>query len=341
MSGANTTGLVFNLENLRSGEDYDAEITITDRFGMTSEIKQVSFKTTGALSGIDTAIHPVSGYGQVLAIWPTQVYISVGNSYSAERYNLVIRDSQGNTGLNVTMGYNCTFTNNENGILVSGFSTNSHYTYTLTSITNGALPPVSGSFQTATSNDGTYPQNIPLQGITQTPTSIFLAFTPSENLRTFMFILTDQVTQAVRSYCFFDLVGGILKYFLLNGLDSGRLYAIKYIMIDTCGNYRMASWLSVGTNFYDETPPAITSNTLTQRTATTAKLHLVTSELLNKLRIRYRIIGTTQWTEQTLAPSTTSFDVNISGLLSGQAYEYQYILDDNSGNQYLTEWVRV
>lgn len=110
-------------------------------------------------------------------------------------------------------------------------------------------------------------------------------------------------------------------------------------MFDTNGNIGSSNFnMIISTPAYDQTPPAIVTNTLTQKTATTAKLHLVTSEQLNKLRIRYRVIGTTQWIEQALTPSTTSFDVNLSGLLSGQSYEYQYVLDDSSGNQLLTEW---
>ena len=90
-----------------------------------------------------------------------------------------------------------------------------------------------------------------------------------------------------------------------------------------------------------ETPPQITSNTLTAKTATAATLHIVTTGLLKKLRTRYRIVGTTTWTEQVLIPTTLAFDVNLAGLISGQLYEYQYVLEDNSGNQSVMEWARV
>ncbi len=91
----------------------------------------------------------------------------------------------------------------------------------------------------------------------------------------------------------------------------------------------------------DETPPAVVTSTVTAKTATTATIHVVTSELLKKLRVRYRVIGTTQWIEQTLIPTTLAFDINLINLLAGQAYEYQYTLDDKSDNQSLTEWVGV
>ena len=113
-------------------------------------------------------------------------------------------------------------------------------------------------------------------------------------------------------------------------------------MFDNSGNIGSSTFnINVITSVYDNMPPILTTNTLTDRTDTTAKLHLVTSELLRKCKIRYRIIGDTQWMEQVLNPSSMVFDVNLSNLLSGQAYEYQYTLEDNSGNQSITEWVGI
>ena len=63
------------------------------------------------------------------------------------------------------------------------------------------------------------------------------------------------------------------------------------------------------------------------------------NEILKKLKIRYRIVGTTEWLEQTILPTGTAFDVTLTGLLAGQSYEYQYTLEDQSANQTLTEWV--
>ena len=154
--------------------------------------------------------------------------------------------------------------------------------------------------------------------------------------------MTDQLTQIVKRYYFFDIPANITTMFLLNGLDAGRSYAIKWLMFDTSGNIGGSTFnINVTTPVYDETPPSIITNTLTQRTDTTATFNLTTSELLKRLRIRYRIIGSDIWTEQELVPTALSFNVSLSGLLAGQQYEYQYVLDDSSNNQYLTEWERV
>lgn len=56
------------------------------------------------------------------------------------------------------------------------------------------------------------------------------------------------------------------------------------------------------------------------------------------MKVRCRIAGTTNWTEQLISPTAIAFDVNLTGLLAGQAYEYQYLMEDNAGNQTLTEW---
>jgi hypothetical protein len=53
------------------------------------------------------------------------------------------------------------------------------------------------------------------------------------------------------------------------------------------------------------------------------------------------MVGATAWDELVATPTTLDFDVDISGLSAGQEYEYQYILDDNSNNQLITEWVKI
>jgi hypothetical protein len=110
-------------------------------------------------------------------------------------------------------------------------------------------------------------------------------------------------------------------------------------MIDMSGNANGSTMtLNVSTPALDETPPVLVQNIVIERTETTAKLHVVTNELLKKLKIRYRIVGSAEWLEQTILPSAMAFDVNLTGLLSVQSYEYQYTLEDKSGNQTLTEW---
>ena len=99
--------------------------------------------------------------------------------------------------------------------------------------------------------------------------------------------------------------------------------------------------ITTSTPVLDETPPQVTSNTLTAQTATSATFHVVTTELLKKIRIRYRIVGTTTWTEIVIIPTALAFDVSLTNLLAGQLYEYQYVLDDKSDNQSITEWVGV
>jgi len=112
-------------------------------------------------------------------------------------------------------------------------------------------------------------------------------------------------------------------------------------MLDTSGNYSLSGGIITATSVYDETPPVITESTLVERTDTTVRLHLITNELLKKIRARYRVVGTTEWLEQELIPTALAFDINFAGLIAGQLYEYQYVLEDNSGNQTITEWEKV
>ena len=51
-------------------------------------------------------------------------------------------------------------------------------------------------------------------------------------------------------------------------------------------------------------------------------------------------MGSDLWDEIVLIPETLDFDITLTGLLAGREYEYQYILEDNSGNQFITEWIR-
>ena len=131
----------------------------------------------------------------------------------------------------------------------------------------------------------------------------------------------------------------MLKFFLLDGLEAEHSYKVNWTMLDTSGNNIQYYDSVLATPSLDEMPPSIISNVVTARTATTAKLHVVTNELLKKLKVRYRIVGTTEWLEQTVLPTSTAFDISLTGLLSGQSYEYQYTLEDKSANQTLTEWV--
>ena len=203
----------------------------------------------------------------------------------------------------------------------------------------GDIAPVSGTFWTALGNDTTPPNTAGFSLTGKDPYSRLLAITPTENLRMLEVTLTDTVTLAVKRYYFFDLVANVTQYFLLDGLTPGRTYTQKWLMIDMSGNGSGQPFnINVMTPALDETPPSITQNTLVERTATTAKFHVVTSEILKKLKIRYRIVGTDEWLEQTILPTGTAFDVTLTGLLTGQSYEYQYTLEDQSANQTLTEW---
>jgi hypothetical protein len=341
---AKTNGVVFDLENLRSGQDYDAEITITDRFGVTSAIKAVSFKTTGNLSPNDLAIHAVSGFGKVLATLTTQVYISLyheklANPY-AEQYNITVRDAQGNpvnwTAQGASIG------TMDNGLLINGLSANTQYSYTILVTSRADIAPVSGTFKTAPGGDTTAPQTSSMSFGPKDPTSLVYGITPLESLKALLVTLTDQVTQIIKKYYFSDIATSVAKVFLLDGLDAGKRYLIKWLMFDTSGNISASNMnIILSTPALDETPPVVTENTLTERTDTTATFHLVSGEPIKKLRVRYRLVGDTLRTEQVLIPVGLAFDVNLAGLTPGQIYEYQYAIEDNAGNLTLTEWEKV
>jgi len=218
---------------------------------------------------------------------------------------------------------------------------NAQYTYTLVVVSRGDILPVSGSFSTSAGADTTTPNGSILLKSKDSHNRLF-GITPVETLKALLVTLTDQVTQVIKRYYFFNIAANVASLFLLDSLDAGRLYAIKWLMFDTSGNIGGSTMnIIVSTPLYDETPPALSENALTDRTDTTATLHLVTNELLKRLRIRYRLIGAYEWLEQELIPTALEFDVNLAGLVSGQGYEYQYILEDSSGNQTITEWAGV
>ncbi len=125
--------------------------------------------------------------------------------------------------------------------------------------------------------------------------------------------------------------------------EGQRQYALKLLMFDMSGMYSMMTYgdYVVSTPALDEMPPTLTENALIDRADITAKLHLAFSEPIKKLRVHYRIVGDTPWSEQVLIPMSLAFDVNLAGLTSGQFYEYQYVFEDNVGNQTLTEWGKI
>ena len=62
------------------------------------------------------------------------------------------------------------------------------------------------------------------------------------------------------------------------------------------------------------------------------------SEVIKRLRVRYRIAGTDEWTEKVIEVSSDAYQFTIDGLSAGTDYEYQYALEDLSGNTLMTDW---
>ena len=111
-------------------------------------------------------------------------------------------------------------------------------------------------------------------------------------------------------------------------------------MMDQSGKYSSPNinFIHSTESAEDEIPPQVVERTVTERTDTTATLHLLTNELLRKLKVHYRIVGTDEWMEQSVLETNNTFDSTLTGLQSGASYEYRYVLEDLSGNQLITDW---
>jgi len=170
-----------------------------------------------------------------------------------------------------------------------------------------------------------------------------IGINPSETLKMLLVTIIDQVTLAVTKYHFFDISANVLQKFLLDGLDPDRRYKIQWLMIDTSGNANGSGTMSFikSTPPLDETPPVIVDALIVERVDTTVTMHLEVSEQLSRLRVRYRVVGSTEWIEEEKIPLSLVFDISLAGLLAGASYEYQYLIEDSSGNQTLTEWERM
>ena len=91
----------------------------------------------------------------------------------------------------------------------------------------------------------------------------------------------------------------------------------------------------------DETPPEVVESSVIEKTDTTVKLHLETNEPLRKLTVRYRLVGSIEWLEEEIIPVALAFDIELAELTTGAFYEYQYVLEDETGNQTITEWEKI
>ncbi|MDD5226446.1 MAG: hypothetical protein PHV97_04580 [Candidatus Omnitrophica bacterium] len=85
----------------------------------------------------------------------------------------------------------------------------------------------------------------------------------------------------------------------------------------------------------------MTERTVVERTETTVALHVVTNELLRRMKVQYRIVGTDEWLEQAALETDSTYDSVLQDLHPGIAYEYRYILEDLSGNTLITDWERI
>jgi len=152
--------------------------------------------------------------------------------------------------------------------------------------------------------------------------------------------LTDQATQEVRKYSFFNLPGNQYSELLLSGLKANHTYSKKFLWVDMNGNAGIntsSSTITVASE-KDEIPPQAVQRIVGDRTATTATLQIVSNELLRKLKVQYRIVGTGAWLEQVILTTHTTYNPLLEGLQSGAAYEYRYVLEDLGGNQLITDW---
>ena len=64
----------------------------------------------------------------------------------------------------------------------------------------------------------------------------------------------------------------------------------------------------------------------------------MSNELLRKLKVQFRVVGTDEWMEQSILRIRPRFDVTLRDLQPNTPYEYRCILEDLSGNQLITDW---
>ena len=130
---------------------------------------------------------------------------------------------------------------------------------------------------------------------------------------------------------------------LLSGLDASHSYALKYALVDMNGNYSAPSITLITSTqgSEDEAVPQVVQRVVLEKTATTARLKVVTNELLRKMKVQYRIVGTDEWIEQSTISTKDNFETLLTGLQMGSVYEYRYVLEDLSGNQLITDWTNL
>jgi hypothetical protein len=211
--------------------------------------------------------------------------------------------------------------------------------YTLVMTSRLDIPTVTGTFKTANGTD-TVIAGFNGSLYARDSQSLVFAIRINEDYLLMELTLTDQATQEVKKYFFFNLAGMDYKELLLDGLEAGHSYTVGLLWVDMNGNPNISTspdTVSTG-SAEDEIPPVVTEQTVVERTETTATLHVVTNELLRKMKVQYRIAGTDEWMEQVILETNTIYQPLLEGLLTGASYEYRYILEDLSGNQLITDW---
>ncbi|MBI4398353.1 MAG: RHS repeat-associated core domain-containing protein, partial [Candidatus Omnitrophica bacterium] len=346
MEGAQEGFIDVALESLRSGRDYSVEVTVTDRGGRT-DVKTRQFKTLGEISDeLPSAyIQSEAIYGHVMLAYPTQAFFSLENPNVsdpfAEAYELRIWDGEGNlvTGwsfLQVTSAQ----LGGKLGRIV-GLTANKDYVYTLTMQSRSDIPVIAGGFHTPDGTDTQLPDFTSGQHHAPDSENILFVVKFTENLRMLQLTLTDNETGEVKKYYFFNLSGEEFHELLLDHLTAGHTYGAKLAALDLSGNYFAPLDLTLTTSTQmaeDETPPQVTERTILERTSTTATVKLISSELLRKLKLQYRVAGTEEWWEEAVLETASTFQIPLTTLGAGTSYEYRYILEDLSGNQLVTAW---
>jgi hypothetical protein len=204
----------------------------------------------------------------------------------------------------------------------------------------GDIPAVTGSFRTSNGTDNIVPSINSATVNSRDSQSLVFVVLPPENLLMMEVTLTHQTTQQVKKYYFFNLAGGEYAELLIDGLEADSQYTAQWLLIDGSGNIRSQTVSEVISTIEkeDAIAPQVIERIIVSKTPTTATLRVITNELLRKLKVQYRMVGTDEWLEQVTDEINDTYDVLLQGLQNGIDYEYRCILEDLSQNQLITDW---
>ncbi|MBI3317295.1 MAG: hypothetical protein HYZ85_04755, partial [Candidatus Omnitrophica bacterium] len=342
--------IVFDVEGLLAGTEYEYEIEVMGAAAHHSISKKRALITTGESPGIPPLIESSEKFaGQVLDITSTTAVIGVYDPdvpfAAVKEYKITVTPKNG--GNSITQTFSDIY-QDENGIWwlrfsaeISGLTANTEYDFTIEVVGYSSVPfdepaPLLGSFKTANPADQTKPV-VQVDEVTADIDQAVLEFQTDEPLLWMDLAVIDYFTGEREDYFYY--APGASGRLLIPDLKPDSVYSYYLFPTDLSGNAVTSAYGKIFySDSFDGDSTLILKNEVIERTPTSANIAIMTDEIPQEIVADYRELDSGALQFVSTVPSTRNTTLLVNDLASGKDYEYRIRAVDASENRILEDW---